>query len=312
MNRQLGLGLVAGLLSALLFLSLVEGISFGFVLSYVAPLPLMMAGLALGMGASVIAGVVGAIVVAWGFGGLSAVSFLVATALPAWVVTNRALLWRTPEDGSTEWYPPGLILAWLTAAILVLMLIGTILVAGHPEGVEGWIAETVSRALDLLAAELPQQQRSLASQWWTPFFPAMVASSWLVMVIANAVGAQAVLVRFGRNRRPTPAYRQLMLPDGVAAMMVVAALASQMGDGDVAYVGANAALVTSIPFMFLGLAGIHGWVAGKPRARLILAVTYGLLALVFVWAAMAVAGLGMVRFWTMRLRRGTAGGGMEG
>ena len=95
-------------------------------------------------------------------------------------------------------------------------------------------------------------------------------------------------------------------------MVVGAALASQVFDGDVGDVGGNVALVALIPFMFLGLAAIHGWVAGKPQARLVLALTYGLLALVFVWTALAVAVLGMVRFWTMRFRRGDSGGGMEG
>lgn len=312
MIRQLGLGLAAGLLSALLFLSLVKGIALGFVLSYVAPLPLMMAGLALGMGASVTAGLVGAVVVALGFGGMSALSFLAAAALPALVVTNRALLWRQPQDGPTEWYPPGLILAWLTAAVLALMCIGAILVAGHPEGVKGWVTETIGRTLDLLATELPPDERPKVAGWWSSFFPAMVCASWLVMIVANATGAQGLLVRLGRNRRPSPVYRQLWLPDWLAGLMVVAALASQVIGGDVGYVGGNVALVVLIPFMFLGLAGIHQWAAGKPQARLILAATYGLLALVFVWTALAVAVLGMVRFWTMRFRRGNSGGGMEG
>jgi hypothetical protein len=310
--RQLGLGLAAGLLSALLFLSLVNGIALGFVLSYVAPLPLMMAGLALGMGASVTAGAVGAIVVALGFGGMSALSFLVAAALPAMVVTHKALLWRQVEDGPTEWYPPGLILAWLTATILALMIIGAALVAGHPEGVKSWVAETISHALDLLTTELPPNERPKVVGWWSSFFPAMVSASWLVMIVANATGAQALLVRLGRNRRPSPAYRQLSLPDWLGMVLVVAALASQVFDGDVGFVGGNVALVVVIPFMLLGLAAIHGWAAGKPQARLILATTYGLLALVFVWAALAVAVLGMVRFWTMRFRRGDSGGGMEG
>ena len=312
MIRQLGLGLAAGLLSALLFLSLVKGVTLGFVLSYVAPLPLMMAGLGFGMGASAVAGAAGVVVVALGFGDMSALSFLVAAALPALVVTNRALLWRQPQDGPTEWYPPGLILAWLTATILALMIIGAVLVAGHPEGVKGWVAGTIGRALELLATELPQDQRPKVAGWWAAFFPAMVSASWLAMIVANATGAQALLVRLGRNRRPSPAYRQLTLPDWLAVVLVGAALVSQIFGGDVGYVGGNVALVALIPFMFLGLAAIHGWAAGKPQARLILAVTYGLLALVFVWTALAVAVLGMVRFWTMRFRRGDSGGGMEG
>jgi hypothetical protein len=82
--------------------------------------------------------------------------------------------------------------------------------------------------------------------------------------------------------------------------------------GDLGYIASNAAVVLLIPFAFLGLAGIHRWAEGRPNARLVLAATYGLLILAFGWAAAAAAGLGLVRFWTMRFRRPDSGGGMEG
>lgn len=312
MNRLIGLALAAGLLSALLFLSLAKGIALGFVLSYVAPLPLMMAGLGLGMGASVIAGAVAAAAVAMVAGGASIPPFLVAAVLPTLVVTNRALLWRSAADGSAEWYPPGLVLAWLCAAGLALMLIGTALVAGHPEGVRAWVGEMIARTLELLAADVPAQQRAQAVTWWTPFFPAMVVSSWLVMAVANATGAQGILTRMGRARRSRPAYGELWLPDWLAVVLAVCGLAAAALGGDAGYVAANLAVVTLVPFLFLGLAGIHRWAAGRPYARLVLAVTYGVLVLAFGWAALAVAGLGLVRFWTMRFRRHDSGGGMEG
>lgn len=312
MNRQLGLALAAGLLSAFLFLSLAKGIALGVVLSYVAPLPLMMAGLGYGLGASVIAGAVGAAAVAVVVGGRSILPFLVAAALPALVVTNRAGLWRTAPDGSTEWYPPGLVLAWLTAVGLVLMLVGAALVSDHPEGIRAWVAEAIANTLNLLAADVPAVDRAQAATWWTPLFPAMVVSSWLVMAVVNATGAQGLLARLGRARRPRPAYRELWLPDWLAAVLALAGLAAVALGGDAGYVAANMAVVALVPFLFLGLAGIHRWAAGRPSARLILAATYGVLVLAFGWAALAVAGLGLVRFWTMRFRRPDSGGGMEG
>jgi hypothetical protein len=311
-NRQFGLTLAAGLLSAFLFLSLAKGIALGVVLSYVAPLPLMMAGLGIGMGASVIAGAVGAAAVAVVVGGVSILPYAVAAALPALVVTNRAGLWRTAPDGSTEWYPPGHVLAWLCAAGVALMLVGTALVSGHPDGVRAWVMDTIARTLDLVAAEIPAEQRAKAVTWWAPLFPAMVASSWLVMAVANATGAQGLLARLGRARRPRPAYRELRLPDWLAVLAVLAGLAALVMGGDAGYVAVNLAVVTLVPFMFLGLAGIHQWALGRPYARMVLAVTYGVLVLAFGWAALAVAGLGLVRFWTMRFRRPHSGGGMEG
>jgi hypothetical protein len=311
-NRQLGLALAAGLLSALLFLSLAKGIALGAVLSYVAPIPLLMAGLALGQGALVAAVAVALFAVVAVAGGVSALPFAIAAVVPALVVTNRALLWRNADDGSVHWYPPGLVLAWLTAAGLALMLCGTALLAGSPDGIEGSVSKVLGDALALVAAEMPADQRAKVVGWWAPLFPAMVIGSWLIMAVVNACGAQGLLARLGHARRPSPAYRQLWLPDWpVFGLVSMAVLAIAVG-GDLGYVAANAAAVLLIPFMFLGLAVIHRWVEGRPSAGILLAATYGLLILAFGWAAVAVAGLGLARFWTMRFRRPESGGGMEG
>lgn len=311
-SRRFGWAIAAGLLASLLFLSLAKGFGSGIVLSYLAPLPMMMIGLAAGAVAALAAAVVGAAAVAGTVGGVSALLFLVAVALPALVVANRSLLWRENEDGSIEWYPPGFVLAWLTAAGLALLLVGTALVADHPEGVRGFVAEMIGRALDLIAADLPPIRRNEAVSWWTPLFPAMTVVSWLLMAVANATGAQALLVRMGRNIRPQPVWRELMLPDWPAAALAAMGLAGLALDGDLGFVAANMAVVLLVPFVFLGLAGIHRFAATRPQSRMILGLVYGLLILAFGWAALVVAGLGLVRFWRLRFRRPDSDGGMEG
>jgi hypothetical protein len=311
-TRRFGFALAAGLFSALLFLSLAKGIGSGIILSYVAPLPPMMIGLALGTPAALVAAAMGTVAVMVVIGGLSGLLFFVIVAIPALVVANRSLLWRETADGSVEWYPPGFVLAWLTAIGLALLLVGMALVADHPEGVRGWVAETIGRALDLLAADLAPAKRAETVGWWTPLFPSMTVVSWLLMAVVNAVGAQALLVRLGHNRRPVPAYRELMLPDWPAAALAVTGLAGLAATGDLGYGAANMAVVLLVPFVFMGLAGIHRFAAAKPNARVILGLAYGLLILAFGWAAIAAAGLGLVRFWRLRFRRPSSGGGMEG
>jgi hypothetical protein len=192
------------------------------------------------------------------------------------------------------------------------MLCGSALLIGNPEGVEGSVSKLLATALDLMAAELPAAQREMAIKLWAPLFPALVIGSWLLMAVVNACGAQGLLARLGRARRPSPAYRQLWLPDWLGFGLVVAAVLAILAGGDVAYVAASAAAVLLIPFGFLGLAVIHRWARGRPNPGLVLVATYGLLFLVFGFAAPAVAGLGLARFWTMRFRRHDSGGGMEG
>lgn len=305
------LPLAAGLLSALLFLSVAKGIAAGVLLSYAAPLPLMAAGLGLGLGAAVAASLAGAAAVAVVAGAFSALPFAVAVVLPGLVVVRQALLWRATADGGVEWYPPGLVLGWLTGAGAVLIVIGTAFVPEHPEGVQGWVAETLGRTLDALAPSLPEGQRRTASDWWAPLFPAMVAGSWLVMSVANAVAAQGILVRFGRNRRPSPLYRRIDLPVWLGVLLAGAGAVGGLAEGDLGYVARNVAAVALVPFAVLGVAAIHQWVAGRRNARLMLATFYGVLFLAFGWAVVAAAGLGLVRFMTRFRRRGDSAGGEE-
>lgn len=311
MTRQLGLPLAAGLLSALMFLSLVKGIALGAMLSYLAPLPLIMAGLALGWTAALVAGVAMMAAVAVAAGTIFVLPSAIVAALPALVASNRALLWRNATDGTVHWYPPGHVLAWLTATGLALLLIGMALVAGRPEGIQGFIAEVIGQTLDMVAANLPEETRKQVVGMWAPLFPAMIIGSWLVMASLNAIGAQALVARLGHARRPNPLYRELMLPDWLGIGLTVVVLMAVLAGGDVGYIATNMVVVLLIPFVCLGLAGIHRWAFGRPNARLVLAATYGLLILAIGWAAAAVAGLGLVRFWTMRFRRPNSGGGME-
>jgi hypothetical protein len=282
------------------------------VLSYLAPMPLMMAGLGFGMAASVIAGATGVMAVAAVADGVSTLPYLALAILPTLVVTNRALLWRSAPDGSTEWYPPGYILAWLTAAGLAMVLLAVPLLSGTPTGIKGWVGEMIANTLDLVAADLPPQAKDQAVSWWTPLFPAMVTGSWLLMTVLNALGAQGLLTRMGQARRPRPAYGQLWLPLWLALALAAMVGVAAIGQDDVRYVSVNLAVYLGIPFMFLGLAGIHQWVRGRKNAGIILALTYGLLILASGWAIAAMAGVGLVRFWTMRFRRPNSGGGMEG
>lgn len=316
MTRSFGVPLAAGLGSAILFLSLAKGIAAGMLLSYLAPLPLMMAGLYQGKGAVVAAGLAAMAAVAVVAGGFSALPFAVVAMLPSLVVVHRALLWRKDAADNVEWYPPGMVLGWLTGTGLALIMIGAVLVAGGPDGVEGgglqaWVTETIGHTLELMAPQLTEEQRKAVTGWWVPFFPALVAGSWLMMAVVNAVSAQAILARLGRNRRPTPAYRELELPLWLGLVLATAAATGALAEGDLGYVARSVAVVTLMPFALLGLATVHGWAAGRPNARVILAGVYGGLFLASAWALIPVAGLGLVRFMTRFRRADTSGGGKE-
>lgn len=305
---RIGLSLAAGLAASLLFLSLARGLPNGSLLGFFAPLPLMMAGLGLGWAAVLVAAAAGAagvgLVEGWSFG----FSFLAMAGLPALVVSNRSLLWRTHADGSVEWYPPGHVLGWLTLASMALFAVGVAMLPHHPEGVRGWMTQSVAHTLDAVGGQLEPAERDAAVKALGAGLPAMVMGVWLTMATVNAVIAQAVLAATRRNRRPTPDYGALDLPDWLLPVLVAAGLAGIAGGG-FGYVAGNMAAVALLPFAILGVATVHRVLAARPGARLGLVVLYGFVVLAFVWVLLPAAGLGLVRFLQTRYRRHAGSGG---
>jgi hypothetical protein len=136
MNRTSIYALAAGVVSALLYLAIQTGSPGALMLGYFSQAPLFLVALALGLAPAAIAcgvalvGLVAATQVA------TAALFAALSVLPVLYVARYALLSRLDADGKTEWYPPGLILAGLTAYGLgVLALAAAYYAAVEPGGI---------------------------------------------------------------------------------------------------------------------------------------------------------------------------------
>lgn len=309
-SKELGLSLFAGILSSLMFLSLLEGGVTAFLFSYLAPLPLLAAGLALGVMAAVLGSAAGLAVALFVAGPVIAPAFAIAVALPVLVVVWKALLWRQSPEGAVDWYPPGLLLGWLTVLALGLLVAGAAVAPPHEAGLEGVIRDHLGELVRVVAPGVPADVQAAAVAVWVPLFPAMAAVSWLVMAIANAAAAQWLVTRLGRAIRPAPAYSDLDMPDWLLPVLAVSAGVAVLGQGGAAYLAGNAAMVTAVPYVLLGLAGVHGALRRRPNGGMLLALFYGVFFVAFGWAVIVVAGLGLVRHWS-RLRRRYVGGGQE-
>ena len=314
MSKSLGLTVAAGFASALVFLSVVFGGTFGVLLSYLVPLPLMMAGLS--QGAKPQLGSAAAAVALVGLVAPGAVlSFVAIGIVPALAVVRLSLMWRWGKDGLVEWYPPGPLLAWLATMAAGLMLLTAAVVAGSGSGVE----EAVNRQVVRFIAELPPEALGAVpdaevkddlTAIWSAWLPATMASAWLMVAVLNGTLAQRILNRGGRALRPTPAYAGLELPVWLDVGLAAVLLGALALDGDLGYLARNLVVLLAWPFAFAGLATVHEWVRGRPNPGLLLALFYSVFFVLFGWALVAIAGLGLVRHWT-RPRRRDAGPGQE-
>ena len=310
MARGLGLTAAAGLASALVYLSVLSGGVLGVLLAYITPLPMVLVGLSFGLPRLAIGGAVALSAVALA-APAAAMPFTVATLLPALILVRQALLRRQLPDGTTEWYPPGLVLSWLALAAVGLVLAGAWLAGSPGTGLEAATRDAVGRFFDEVAPSIPVENRDLAVKWWSALFPAMLGGAWILMAALNGVLGQWTVTRAGYALRPTPDYSALHLPPLLLAPLAAAAAVGMAADGDVGYLGRNVALVLLWPYVFAGLAQVHRTLAGRPRAGLLLALFYLTFFAMSGWAWLAVAGLGLVSHWIRPRRRDTATGQEE-
>ena len=78
--------------------------------------------------------------------------FAAINVAPVILLVRQALLARTATAGAIEWYPPGLLAAWLTGLGLTAIA-AAFLLFGGPDSLQSAIREMLAPALDRLFGE---------------------------------------------------------------------------------------------------------------------------------------------------------------
>lgn len=292
---------IAGLAGGAAWLMVGTGILFGLVLSYLAPTPLFMAGLGLGSAGGIAAGIAAALLVLVAAGLPDATVYAVMVAGPSALLIRQVMLSReiaaadggeSDDDGAaagaTEWYPPGLLAAWLAAIGIVILSVLALFLLSRGDGIEAAVVAVIEEFAS--AVELPDPE--LFAAVVTPLLPGLMVAGWMMMLMLNGALAQTILVRARRNLRPTLDIAALVLPGWIAPAGAVAAVVGLMAPGDFGYFGRNMVAVLAVPFFLQGLAVVHALARRNASGRPLLAVFYVLL-IVVGWLAVPVAILGL-------------------
>lgn len=300
-SRNSLIALASGVLCALLYLAIITQTPGALLLVYFAAVPLYLVGLSLGLGAIAIASSIALVCIAGAAPQMSAILFVLLTAVPAIGLTRQALLARDPahsgggtppesaKPGPLEWYPAGHILAGLTIFGLALLLFVALWTANMEGGLEGASHRFLTARVFRPGGDgsvIAQMLENLAR-----YFPAAVVISWTVMVIANATISQRILVRLKHAQRPSPKYREILLPRWISVAILAAALATQV-PGMIGVIAWNALIILALPFFLQGLAVAHTLARLKSAGPLLLAAMYIIMA-VAGWPAVIVAALGL-------------------
>ncbi len=309
-------GVAGGALSAALYLLVVHGSPGAMLLAYFSPLPLFGVGLSFGTTYAGLAGAVATAGIGVSAGALAAALFAVMTAVPAAWLVRYALLSRPLSTGvvapgapgSQEWYPPGLLLSWLTGFGVSAVLIAALALTGESGGVEDATRTFLMAAFnDVMPTVIDTEAVIFAL---ARYFPALVVTSWLLMLVINGLFAQSLLARFNRARRPSPNYAALVLPQWLWVPLLAAGTLMVVGSGTPEYLGLNLFIILAIPYFFLGLAVVHTLVR-RSRQQTTLIVMFYFVLLLFGWSGFLVAVLGVVEQW-MGLRRKYGGRDLTG
>ena len=260
MQRAQLIPLGAGVVAALLHLSVTLGSPGAFMPAYFAQAPIVATGLALGFMPAAVAAAIAAVLVALGSPGVGALSlFILTSALPVLVIVYFAIQNRIRdgegEDGSVEWYPVGRLLGWLTVLALVAFVAAYLVFLGAENGVRGATETYLRNVLGALrnvqadAAAVDQLITTMAA-----IFPAVAAASWLLMIVVNGVMAQKFLTASGKNLRPIPAYSEIEAPIWLAAVVIFGALVAIFG-GNAGFFGINVMLIDAWAFVSFSTTG---------------------------------------------------------
>ena len=318
------IAIAGGLLSAFLPLAFVGGSFVGLMSAFFAPLPLFLVGLGLGLKALFQAASTG--LVALGFLGgwltssevniqpnwLSMTVYCLFYFLPAFLIcrarspnTGRSIL-KPPSDADSQ-------LGWIliSLAISSAMIFAFSVFAEETKGftkviLNEAISETINKSLpNLDTVHRSNFIKGLFIIMTNPVFPGWCSSSWIILIIINAVIAQGLLVQFKKNVHPNPVYRNCKLPAWWSWPLILAASIALFGTvanlNVVEFLGRNLAMIFSIPYFFVGLAVVHQLASQTSFKWFYLTLMY--LALIAGnpgqthWAAILVTGIGIFENW---------------
>ena len=285
----IGIGLGAGLVSALLFAVVITGSPLGVVLSYVAPLPILIAALGWNHRSGLVAVVTGAAAVALVLRPATGVAFAIGSGFPAWWIAYLALLGRPaaspPRPGAPpvmEWYPLGRLLLWIALTAAAVILIGTVAIGrGNAEAYRSALSAAVETFLRVgertaSGSPLPPVAGMEAASFigmLVALLPVIAASVFCLFFTVNTwLAAKAVAVS-GRLSRPWPYLPGTRMPTAAIILLAAGVLAA-FGPGFVSTAGTALVGALSMAFALQGLALLHHLTHGRPGRTGLLVGTY--------------------------------------
>lgn len=296
MGRLLGIALAAGAASALLAAGVAAGSMLAVPLFYLAPLPVMIAGLAFSPVAAGLAVLVACVGLLIGFGGHFVGAYVLGLGGPAFGLSYAALLARADpaaRDGLV-WFPVSQLVLLAALFATIGIAVALFMTAGSHEA----YMEAVGRAFEALMqasggmAVPPGADNAVMGEMVARILPPVAASASMVAHVGCLYLAGRAARTSGGLVRPWPDLSALRLPASALGALGVALLVSMLSSL-LGLVAAAAAATLLFAFALGGFSVVHSLTMGQGARPLILVALWGSTGLLG-WPVLAMALLGLV------------------
>jgi hypothetical protein len=295
------IGIGAGAAAALLFASVTSGSLLSIPLFYLAPLPIMIAGLGWSHWAAMIAAIAGALGLGAVFGTVFLLAFSAGAGFPAWWLGYLAMLARpvVASNGtgqgaaSFEWYPPGRLVVWAAALGILVVIIAIPNFGIDADSFRASLRDALNAVLR--ANGTPGKTVSNPERLIEFLVNAIPPAAAVLATITNLLNLwlAARVVKFsGRLARPWPRLSSMSFPPLMTAALAVAIILSFL-DGMLGIVGGIVAASLLLVYGVLGFAVLHAITQGTTARPFVLSITYAGVMLLG-WPMLALCLLGLV------------------
>lgn len=305
------IALGAGAASCLMVAAVAGGSALAVPLFYLAPLPVLIAGLGWSHVAALVAAVTASVLIGLFYGPELLAAYVAGVGLPAYVLAYLALMARQDKpDAPLEWFPVGRLV--LAATVLGCLSIATLipLVAGSFQDYEAALRSLFEAMLADRTGQVSPDGERLADLM-VAVMPPAAAVVTMVTQLGNLWLAAHIARLSSHLMRPWPDLSAMELPRGAAILLVGSFIGSMLADGFVGLLVELLAATLLMAFGLLGLAVIHVITRGAPGRSLVIGTVWlAALGLGWPFAVLALLGIAETLFGVRaRFRRKAGPGG---
>ncbi len=291
---SLPIAIAAGLASAGLYATLIGASIVAMPLFLLAPVPVMIAVLALGTTMGLVAAAVAVVAVQLGLGTAANAAFTTSMMVPALVFAHlfgRAT--QVEPEAPRIWYPLGALLQIASLVVTVIAVAGALAIGFDPDITSAMVVEALRQASQQAGGTMPDaMQLEPFIRTTVRLMPAAFPATWLVVLIFDLWAAVKAARLAGRLPRPREDVATVELPIAAGLVFVVSAAIAVFVPGTAGLLGEIVAGTLVAAHFLVGLAVIHSLTRGSDMRWIILSFVYGVVML-FTLPAVLIALLGL-------------------